>query len=1153
MASLMRIGGANVFFAAAFLNAFVDLGHKITIQNTVLKIYDGSTLIALTATVNALILLPFIFLFIPAGKITDRFARHRVMQLSGWAAVALTLAIALCYHMGWFVISFAMTFLLAAQSAIYSPAKIAYLKSLFGAENLARANGAVQSIAIVAILASTFAFSILFERFFADAGTTGETLRQVSGISWMLVAGALIELACLYRLPNLDLIEKAPQQAAANSNPSGNSPSSSPLQTVFKRPLMVKSIVGISLFWGIGQVMLAVFPAFAKAQTGIDNAALIQGTLAMSGIGIAIGAFIAGRVSKNFIETGLIPLGALGICISLWCMPFADSLTNFAILHFVMGLAGGMFLIPLNALVQFHAQERELGGIISVRNLFSNLTMLVFLLAAIAFTYLGLSEQFLLFTLALVALVGTLYTVVNLPQSLTRFAISSMISQRYRIAVQGVKNIPATGGALLLGNHISFVDWAMIQIASPRPIRFVMASSYYDRWYLKWLFKQAGCIPIQSGPASKSALEAISEALSSGDLVCLFPEGALTRNGQLGEFRRGYETACRMTKTEVPIVPFYLQGLWGSKLSMSSDNFKSSRAIPGKRDLVVTFGRPLASDTPPDLLKRKVSELSVIAWHHYADSLPSLQEAWIDKAKAMGRKNIIHDDLSGSLSAYRTLTGATLMSRRIAKLYPEQNVGLALPFSAGGVLANMATLLAGKTLVNLNYTASAEALQYACKESGITRVLTARRFISNLQKRGIELSELLPDQELIYLEDMRETFSKAESLVTLLKVILLPSALLKKLICKKHMPEQAAIIFSSGSEGLPKGIVLSHKNLMANAKQAADALQPDTNDVMMSSLPLFHAFGLTAAQFLPLIEGIPMVCQPDPTDVVSVAKAAAKYKTTIMFGTSTFLRFYCRNSKVHPLMLDSLRLVIAGAEKLSADVRQSFELKFKKAIYEGYGMTECAPIVGVNLPDQLDNARWKIKTSNKLGTIGQPLSGTSIRIVDPESFKELATNEEGMVIIAGPQVMSGYLNSPEKTAEVLIEEDGITWYVTGDKGKLDADGFLTLIDRYSRMAKLGGEMVSLSAVEQLIRPALIEQDYLGDIVATSVEDKRKGEKLIVLLDQNFDQKALINYLKKTKANALMRPNDWIQVDEIPRLGAGKVDFTKAKKLATKLV
>ena len=177
-----------------------------------------------------------------------------------------------------------------------------------------------------------------------------------------------------------------------------------------------------------------------------------------------------------------------------------------------------------------------------------------------------------------------------------------------------------------------------------------------------------------------------------------------------------------MTKTEVPIVPFYLQGLWGSKLSMSSDNFKSSRAIPGKRDLVVTFGRPLASDTPPDLLKRKVSELSVIAWHHYADSLPSLQEAWIDKAKAMGRKNIIHDDLSGSLSAYRTLTGATLISRRIAKLYPEQNVGLALPFSAGGVLANMATLLAGKTLVNLNYTASAEALQYACKESGITRV-----------------------------------------------------------------------------------------------------------------------------------------------------------------------------------------------------------------------------------------------------------------------------------------------------------------------------------------------------------------------------------------------------------------------------------------------
>lgn len=1149
MSSLSRITGAKVFFAAAFLNAFVDLGHKITIQNTIFKIYDGPTQVVLTAAVNALILLPFIFLFIPAGKISDHFARHRVMQISGWVAVALTLGIAICYHMGWFSTAFIMTFLLAAQSAIYSPAKFAYLKSLFGTENLARANAALQSLAIVAILASTFAFSMLFERFFAEANTTEETLQQVAGIGWMLVAGALIELACLYRLPNLKIIENALKAEGTGTR----KPAGKPLATVMKRPVMARSILGISLFWGVGQVMLAAFPAFAEARTGVTNAAVVQGVLAMSGIGIAIGAMIAGRVSRNYIETGLIPIGALGICITLWILPFAESLQSFAVLQLLMGISGGMFLIPLNALVQFHADERELGGIISVRNLFSNLTMLTFLLATIGLTYLGLGEQFLLIALAIVALFGTLYTVANVPQSMTRFIVGSLMSQRYRLTVQGVKNIPATGGALLLGNHISFVDWAMIQIASPRPVRFVMAEIYYNRWYLKWILKQFGCIPIKAGASSKGALEAVSEALAGGDLVCLFPEGALTHNGQLGEFRRGYETACRMTEADIPIVPFYLQGLWGSRHSRSTDSFKSSREIPGKRDVVVTFGTALPSDTAPDLLKRKVSELSVIAWNHYADSLPNLAEAWIDKSKAMGSTDIIHDELSGSLSAYRVMTGATLMSRRIAQLYPDQNVGLALPFSAGGVLANMATLLAGKTLVNLNYTASAEALQFACEQSGITKILTAKRFIANLQKRGIELSELLLDQELIYLEDMREGFSKVESLLTLLQVRLLPSPLLKKLICKPCDPAQAAIIFSSGSEGLPKGIVLSHKNLMANVKQAADALQPDSEDVMMASLPLFHAFGLTAAQFLPLIEGMPLVCQPDPTDVVSVAKAAAKHKTTIMFGTSTFLRFYCRNSKVHPLMLDSMRLVVAGAEKLSTDVRQAFELKFKKPIYEGYGMTECSPVVGANLPDQLDDQRWKVKTSNKIGTIGQPLPGTSVRIVDPETNDELETNEEGMVLVAGPQVMAGYLNNPEKSAEVLIEKDGITWYVTGDKGKLDEDGFLTLIDRYSRMAKLGGEMISLGAVEQLVRPALIDQGYVGDIVATSIEDKRKGERLVVLLDEEFNQKAVIDYLKKAKANSLMRPGTWIQVEEIPRLGAGKVDFPRAKKLAEELV
>ncbi len=1143
MKSLLRTSGAWAFFVAAFLNAFVDLGHKITIQNTVFKVYEGSTQVVLTALVNGLILLPFIFLVVPAGRITDRFRRHRVMQIAAWVSVFLALGVALFYHLGWFEAAFAMTFLLTAQSAFYSPAKFAYLKPLFGAEKLARANGAVQAISIGAILAGTLVFSIAFESLYSNANSTGAALTQVAGLGWLLVATALFELACLYRLPALDVIE--PAQAAVRKPPR--------IREVVGRPLVGRTVLGISLFWGIGQVLLATFPAFLESRTGVQNAALIQASLAMSGIGIALGAMLAGRLSKDYIETGLIPLGALIICLSLWLMPLAQQLFTISFLNLSLGVGGGMFLISLNALLQFHSPEEEMGGVISVRNFFSNLVMLGFLASTILLSSIGLDETALLFVLAAAALLGTGYTIRLLPYSLTRLTVAGLMSQHYRLKVQAVENIPPRGGVLMLGNHISWVDWAMIQMASPRPIRFVMARVYYDRWYLRWILDAAGCIPIESGASSKQALEQVAEALKQGDVVCLFPEGALTPNGQLQEFRKGYETAVRLSGEEVPIVPFHLHGLWGSKLSKSSPGFKESRAIPGKRDVVVTFGNALPGNTTAAELKQRIFELSVHAWNEYAETLPHLGEAWVTQAKQMSRRMQLHDDISGSLTAQRLLVGSSLMMKRIRAAVPGQYVGLMLPFSAGGVMANMATLQAGKTLVNLNYTASTDALKFACDETGIDTIFTARRFLQQLEKRGIFVQEMLPDREFVFLEDLRDSFGKPEALGMLLQVKLLPAWLLKRTLCHRPESDLAAVIYSSGSEGNPKGVMLSHRNLMANVRQTAEALQPEPEDVMMGSLPLFHAFGLTAAQFLPLLEGIPVVCQPDPTDVLAVAKNVAKHQATIMFGTSTFLRFYCRNSKVEPLMLDSLRLVVAGAEKLSSDVREAFQNKFHKIIYEGYGMTEAAPVVSVNLPDELDTQRWRRKESNRVGTVGQPLAGTAVRIADPDTWQPLVAKEEGMVLVAGPQVMPGYLNQPEKSQAVLIQQDGLTWYASGDKGRLDEDGFLTLIDRYSRMAKLGGEMISLGAAEQLLRNGLVQQGYTGDLVATSIEDKRKGEKLVVLLDAEFNQKAINDYLKKAKANALMRPSSWLQVEEIPRLGAGKVDFTGVKKLANEML
>jgi len=304
---------------------------------------------------------------------------------------------------------------------------------------------------------------------------------------------------------------------------------------------------------------------------------------------------------------------------------------------------------------------------------------------------------------------------------------------------------------------------------------------------------------------------------------------------------------------------------------------------------------------------------------------------------------------------------------------------------------------------------------------------------------------------------------------------------------------------------------------------------------------------LTATMFLPLIEGMPMICHADPTDAVGVCQAAAKYRATLLFGTSTFFRLYTRSNKVHPLMLESCRLVVAGAEKLLPEVRAAFEQKFNKRLLEGYGATETTPVASCNLPDVLDTHYWTVQLGGKLGTVGMPLPGTSFKIVDPASFEELPSGEAGMILIGGLQVMQGYLNNPEKTEEVIKEIDGTRWYVTGDKGWVDDDGFLTIVDRYSRFAKLGGEMVGLGRVESYAKEALGGGDIV--VIAVNVPDDKKGEKIVLLCDDDVNLKDLKKGMTQAGASPLEIPSQVFTLQEMPLLGSGKTDFSKAKQVA----
>ncbi|MDP6183234.1 MAG: acyl-[ACP]--phospholipid O-acyltransferase [Gammaproteobacteria bacterium] len=1149
MLDVLKIRGFLPFIGMVFLNAFVDLGHKIIVQNTVFKAYDGDTLIILTGIINGLILLPFVLLFSPAGFVSDRFAKTTVMRLSAWLAVALTLLITYSYYQGDFHVAFAMTFILAMQSAIYSPAKYGYIKDLAGTKKLAEANGVVQVGTTVAILLGTFVFSILFEYRLEDFTKMDEPsiLAKIAPIGWFLVAGSILELVLAYRLP----ISKPVADGLRFEWGSylrglylrGN------LKLIWRHEIIWLSIVGLSVFWAIAQVVLAGFPAFTKSEMGITNTVVIQGLMACSGFGILAGSSMACKVSKNHIETGLIPVGAVGVAATIIVLPALPGPVSLGLNFLALGFLGGLFIVPLNALIQYHAKESERGRVLAGNNLVQNTTMLIFLTMTVALAKAGADSRFLFAVLAVAAVIGAAYTLYKVPQSLVRFIVNQILASKYRLQIVGFENFPETGGVLLLGNHISWIDWAVVQMSSPRPVRFIMERSIYERWYLKWFLDFFGCIPISAGQYQK-ALERVAELLNQGEVVCLFPEGTISRNGQLCEFKHGYEKAA--ANAQGVIVPLYLRGLWGSSFSHSNAGFRAHRRSSRKREIVVAFGEPLSMQTKADVLKQKVFELSISAWNQYTESLPNVAAAWFATAKRLGSNIAITDSSGTALSHRRVAAGVLFVSTAIRKECRDRNIGVLLPPSSAGAIANLAVLNCGRTVVNLNYTASPDNLRSSVDNAEIKYIITSRKFLERLETRGISLEALASVVSFIYLEEVMAAPSNTAKFLIMMLITVLPHSVLLRLFHQRTaIDAPAAILFSSGSEGTPKGVVLSHKNIMSNIRQISDVLNTESNDVVMATLPLFHAFGLTVTTLMPLVEGIPMVTHPDPTDGVNIGKAVAKSRATILFGTSTFFRLYTKNSRVLPLMFESLRIVIAGAERLSADVRDAFKLKFNKSILEGYGATETTPVASVNIPDELDVWNWKVQCGARNGTVGMPLPGTSFRIVDPETLKSLPRNEDGLILIGGNQVMQGYLNDEDRTTHAIVTLDDMRWYKTGDKGHIDEDGFLTIVDRYSRFAKIGGEMVSLTAVEDSVRAALQPAEI--ECVAVSVPDAKKGESIVLLIsptglesnDPDAIQKRILDY----GISPMMTPARVEVVPQIPMLASGKADFSAARELA----
>lgn len=1146
---MLKIKNAIPYLLVVFFNAFVDLGHKILIQDTLYQTTTANHYLVLSSILNALILLPYIMLFTPSGFISDRFAKVNVLRITALAVIPITLLITLCYYRGWFWLAFSLTIVLGLQSAINSPAKYGYIKEIFGKSMIAEANAYVQTIAIIAILAGTLVFTLLFTHFIdvhqvaGYALTKTEALKQFAPLGFLLVLLSSCEVICTFMLAKKPAAD--PDSTYHIKDYCRGRYLTSYLTQISKSRVIFISIIGLGLFWGVNQVLLASYGAYLKTYVGNASALYAQGSLAVGGIGILLGALYAGRVSKGFVETGIIPIGALGITLGLFLLANLTDKFSIICLFFAYGFFGGMLVVPLNALIQFNAKETNLGKVLAGNNFIQNIFMIGFLLMTTCASLLGAGSKFNFHVLFVLALIGTVVTLMLLPQSLVRYLMYFVVSKFYRVDVYGLDNLPSTGGVLLLGNHTSFLDWAIVQIASPRPVRFVMERSIYQKWYLHWLLKRLNMIPISAG-ASKASIETIREALNQGDVIALFPEGCLSRNGQLGKFHTGFERA--VNDSNAVIVPFFLRGLWGTAASYATAKYKQITKVR-QRKVSMTFGQVMPNTSTAAQVKQVVTQLSVKAWREYTNSLQSIQAEWLKRSKQMGSSTALIDSSGTKLSYNRLMATVFYLSQQLKPALKQlKNVGLLLPPSAGGAIANLSVMALGKAVVNLNYTSGESVLQYVVQQAELQVIITSKLFVKKLAAKGFALEGLLSNFHVYYLEDMLDVSCKKSIVRNQLLATVLPAWLLKLIYVKySNTDHTAAILFSSGSEGKPKGVMLSHKNIMSNVKQVSSIFNVVDSDVVLSCLPLFHAFGLTVTTLMPLLEGTTLVCHPDPTDALRIGKLVYEHKVSVMCATSTFLGIYNRQKKLLPQMFESLRFVIAGAEKLSSNVADAFKQKFNKDIYEGYGATELSPVACSNLPDILNPDTYQLHIGMEKGSVGLPLPGTAIKIVDPVSLGTLPMGESGLILVSGPQLMLGYLNAPEKTDDVLCQLDGLTWYKTGDKGYIDSHGFLTVVDRYSRFAKVAGEMVSLSAVEGQVLAAIDERDL--EVMAVAIADDKKGERIVLLHTSSLDKAHFNEQLRASSMENLMIPSSYIQLAELPKLGTGKKDYVTAKQLA----
>ncbi len=713
----------------------------------------------------------------------------------------------------------------------------------------------------------------------------------------------------------------------------------------------------------------------------------------------------------------------------------------------------------------------------------------------------------------------------------------------YRVRSRGAEQLPP-GGALLVANHLSYADAVVLQLACPRPIRFIGHEELPARsGFFRWVYRVAGVIPVSSANALQTTRR-VAAALAAGELVLIFPEGAISRTGQLMRIERGFELMAR--KAGVPVVPVAHDGLWGSVFSFSGNRFLWKRPRLARTDVFVAWGRPVP---PTGADAGRIRQALLDLGREAFEERPRLRghlgrEIACQLARRPGRVALTDRTAERrALTAAALFAAAAALSRRLRATVPVRRVGIVLPTGAGATLANLAVLFAGKVPVNLNFTAGRAPLEASLRTAEISTVITAAAFREKLPDFP------WPERTLDLNAELDAAGAGAALARWFLAAWLLPARACAALLGlpARGGDDEAGLLFTSGSSGEPKGVVLTHRNLLGNCAQISSLALLPPSARMLACLPVFHSFGFTVTLWYPLLQGCAVVTLPSPLDTRRIADSIREEECTVLVGAPTFLRPLLRRAETRDLR--SLHLVVSGAERLPPDLAAGFREKFHLEILQGYGLTETSPAACLNQPDPpLAEGADLVgrQPGQSAGAVGRLVPGLAARVLDPGTMAELPPAATGLVALRGPNVFGGYLGDEVKTRAAF--HDG--WFLTGDIGRFDDDGFLWIEGRLSRFSKIGGEMVPHGTVEAALTRALGPDAGEGyTVVVVGVPDPGKGESLVLLTTLDLTADTVREKLATAGLTNLWIPRVVRRVGKIPVLGTGKLDLKACQALA----